>query len=1592
LAEVNAKAYADGIVTAEEQRAIADAQAKADLAETQAKAYADGIVTAEEQRAIADAQAKADAAEQAAKAFAEEKTNNVLDYAQKIGGSFYDGTFEHGLEFWSLQAEGLNVPSAETSDTLQVIKGGINGGNLIKCIGNKRLYSKNFIPIDTSRTYKMKIRIKCETANPEDDISTVNAGFYMYDDEFNYIPKNASYSAAYFCLRLYSLTVDAGWQEFEGTITGIGTSHEQFNDNVSYVKACIVLDHLYPAEIGGPETTLIDSCEIWDVTEVERIQNNLTDLIAQSDARFEAIQSQVDKSITTHFRSGVPTLSNLPASEWTDIETKNIHLGDIYYDNDTGYSYRFRYENSIYDWVRITDSDITTAIQKAQDAENLANEKKRIFVAQPIPPYEVGDLWVQGVTGGIKKCKTTRLTGSYQASDFEDAADITSAEWSKVFGSGKPADNADVTNYDDYRVSNIKLENGVTTIASPLGGSRSISSTNVYGAIKITLPQSWTNTMMKFEVDVYLYNRHRSFKLQIGGYNYAPGEAWVNCFAQLIGSAISNNRVRFGHDGNKCCILIGEITSVWNIPSIVIKNFQAGYSGYNREKWETGWNVQIIDDISGITVTSDIPDSLIDAKSIIGQGALATSNTADWGSQVTGNGKPADNADVTQEVLNLGADISNAKANGFTLIEGGYINTDILQIDHSLIVGQIPKEKLDSSLETITGSQAKANQAQINAISEAQNIVDIRIPEEEAQKAIERNKAHGMPYSKDIVIYGESNKYYPVQIYGGYQNIYRTIKIFRNHYEQAPSDWNTDTHKGSLTLHWQGNFGGWGGAQYKSQIVNLSELYASTLADIFFYSNYIGMVFMLRGGGEGGALYHIASDQPIVGAFGPNPDIAYDSSTLFFSMNGYTMNAPEPVFAKNTERLEAIKIADGAVVAAAEQAAIANAQAKADLAETQAKAYADGIVTAEEQRAIADAQAKANLAEVNAKAYADGIVTAEEQRAIADAQAKANLAEVNAKAYADGIVTDEEQRAIADAQAKADAAEQAAKQYTENWSEQGADVTQEVLNLGADISNAKANGFTLIEGGYINTGIINAEKILVSAKNTGTQLLPMTWVPGTSGSQPFYNQNGSTEENSIIFANNPRGETSPIWQCLCDAVSGPDGGWNTDLVEINHKNVYRFSVFAVKNSTAGSFYLGPRSAVLNMSDNQQNTNPYFYSGQLPEIGKWFLIVGYIYPSDYSGAWSITTTQGGIYDCDTGEKVRNIAQEFKFLPDQTHIGHRAYLYYSTTPGVKLWLWQPRIDLVDGNEPGINELIGKSLGQTIISGGKIKTDFLSADNIRTGTLKSLDEKIELNLNNSAEGLKIKSGGALILEGIGTGGVLDFRDTNGSIMAMKAISTTNSRGDVTKDLSIGPSGGGISGTNYSVSFKDLGDFLISTNYKHVFDNEYYNAELNFHPTHLRLLSQNISQLDKKLEISMLQSGTQFRIDLLCSSGNSRTEIQQNSSNIYMYVTDGIAACSYNFRKEGLYTNGSRGSFSSNGWTKLASGLILQWGKVNTIGTKTINFPIAFPSAALGIVCSLESVIPVYVGAKILSKTQAQISPSTTSATNIYYIVTGY
>ena len=109
---------------------------------------------------------------------------------------------------------------------------------------------------------------------------------------------------------------------------------------------------------------------------VEQTSQSITSTVEATYATkvtVEALENIANNAVQTWMGSGVPTLSNKPASDWTTAELKSQHSGDIYYDTDTGYSYRFgSSDGRNYSWSLIKDTDISKAVADAAKAQQTA--------------------------------------------------------------------------------------------------------------------------------------------------------------------------------------------------------------------------------------------------------------------------------------------------------------------------------------------------------------------------------------------------------------------------------------------------------------------------------------------------------------------------------------------------------------------------------------------------------------------------------------------------------------------------------------------------------------------------------------------------------------------------------------------------------------------------------------------------------------------------------------------------------------------------------------------------------------------------------------------------------------------------------------------------------------------------------------------------------------------------------------------------------------------------------------------------------------------------------------------------------------------
>lgn len=211
------------------------------------------------------------------------------------------------------------------------------------------------------------------------------------------------------------------------------------------------------------------------------------------------IQSQLDGQIEQFFETYDPTLTNAPAKDWTTNQMKENHLGDLFYNTESGKVFRFIKNGSVYSWQVLQDSEVAQALALANDALALAKTKRRIFTSTPYTPYEVGDLWVQGGSGDIMRCKTSRATGSYTSSDWEKASKYT--------------DNTELNKF-----INGTYNNAIIDLTNQIDGK-------IETWFQTTDPaSSWTTTAMKAKHvgDMWYHSTQKKLK------RYSSSYSWVN--------------------------------------------------------------------------------------------------------------------------------------------------------------------------------------------------------------------------------------------------------------------------------------------------------------------------------------------------------------------------------------------------------------------------------------------------------------------------------------------------------------------------------------------------------------------------------------------------------------------------------------------------------------------------------------------------------------------------------------------------------------------------------------------------------------------------------------------------------------------------------------------------------------------------------------------------------------------------------------------------------------------------------------------------------------------------------------------------------
>ena len=217
-------------------------------------------------------------------------------------------------------------------------------------------------------------------------------------------------------------------------------------------------------------------------------------------------------------------------------------------------------------------------------------------------------------------------------------------------------------------------------------------------------------------------------------------------------------------------------------------------------------------------------------------------------------------------------------------------------------------------------------------------------------------------------------------------------------------------------------------------------------------------------------------------------------------------------------------------------------------------------------------------------------------------------------------------------------------------------------------------------------------------------------------------RNGDDTENAVVYGLDPFGNKALLWKGVGQTSDDDDdGGFNKEITIPANNNIGYLSYvywkidFTPNESADGQFYHGcgqTSGQTLNLNGTS-NTNPYFNAGALTNLlgtasggstvvaNRWYVSVGVI--QAHNNSTTDTDTISGIYDVETGEKVKN-GSEYKMGNNTTGQKHRAYLYYqSSTSSGNMYFWNPGFHAIDGSEPKVGDLVKRfvSSGTVILS---------------------------------------------------------------------------------------------------------------------------------------------------------------------------------------------------------------------------------------------------------------------------------------------------
>lgn len=210
---------------------------------------------------------------------------DIVDYTKPVMKEVYDSNFQHGKEYWSDTYVGDDLPPTNTGTVVTT-----SDGKVLKLTGTKRLYSRNAIPVNPNRVYRMTFQVRQTVDSTTSGTSNVYAGVVTLDENLQNISGGAGLHR-YFSAQAEEIVVEDNWQTFTGLITGIGDDKDQFRDGTVFVRPMFIVNHNE-----GDGTVEVREIVFEDVTEIQNLEQRVSsvELLVEEDS----IVSTVTNSYT----------------------------------------------------------------------------------------------------------------------------------------------------------------------------------------------------------------------------------------------------------------------------------------------------------------------------------------------------------------------------------------------------------------------------------------------------------------------------------------------------------------------------------------------------------------------------------------------------------------------------------------------------------------------------------------------------------------------------------------------------------------------------------------------------------------------------------------------------------------------------------------------------------------------------------------------------------------------------------------------------------------------------------------------------------------------------------------------------------------------------------------------------------------------------------------------------------------------------------------------------------------------------------------------------------------------------------------------